>query len=397
MHWIKVTGWTLVFATGCGDDFVPGGEGTGSGSGDPTDATTTEAADDTATADDPTPTPACELDDSWLALPAMSVPRSTTQAIRLDDGTVLVPGGVVLTGSGLTTTSVAAADRFDPATNTWAALPDVPTPRSGHGLLPLADGDVLVVGGWSEDIEVPVAEVERFDLETSTWQPAAPLPETLNGVLAAANGDLRVVLGRGSDGSAGYAWVEQAWQPISVPANVLFSMDLLPFGAGFVLAGTGVDRAMLYDPASDEWLPTPDDVAPYTGWLTDMSDYVQGAALLGPAELFVLATTGGSQPDIEQQGVAARLSVGATSWQGGAPGPFLGDTNSADALGFSPGWVLIAEVDRGEVYDAATETWCLTAEAPSPALGAAVVLEDGSVLFAGGPSEGEVPLRWTAW
>lgn len=386
----------VAVAPGCNDRGALDGDGSGTGGseGGPSSST---GADETADGSGGS-APGCQLDDSWLELPPMSVPRSTTRAIRLEDGTVLVPGGGVLLDPGsLEPTTVAAVDRFDPVTNTWAALPDLPSPRAGHGLLGLADGDVLVVGGWSEDPSVFVTEVERFDLQTSTWQPAPPLPEPLEGILAVSNGDLRIVLGRLDGEPRAHAWVDEAWQPIATPSSVSVTMDALPFGAGLVLAGTGLPRAVVYDPAGDQWLPTPDEVVSHPEWLTGLSDYVQAAALLGPDELFVLATTGGANPDIEQQGVAARLIFGATSWQGGAPGPFLGDVGTADALAFAPGWVLVTGLERGDVYDASADAWCATAEAPSPVVGASVVLEDGSVLFTGSPLADDNPLRWTPW
>ncbi|MEX1368783.1 MAG: kelch repeat-containing protein [Nannocystaceae bacterium] len=327
----------------------------------------------------------------------MSHRRRRADNIAGTDGTVLVPGGVLVGPGGLTdTVPVAAVDRFDPATNTWSTLPDMASPRAGHGMLPLADGDVLVVGGWAEDVDQPLVAVDRFDLETSTWQPATPLPEPLSHVLTVVNGELRVVLGRAEQPRA-YAWIDEAWLPIAAPANQSISNEALPFGSGFVLAGPGLERAVIYDPEGDQWLPTPDAVDEHPAWLSGMTDYVQAAALLGPHQLFVLATTAGANPDIEQQGVAASLSRGATSWQGGAPGPLFGDVGTAEALGFAPGWVLVAGLDQGDVYDAASDAWCRTTEAPSPAIGATVVLEDGSVLFTGALDPEDLPLRWTPW
>ena len=71
---------------------------------------------------------------------------------RLPDGRVLVAGGdgayqgASLDGANVT----ASAEAYDPATDTWSPLPPMPEPRAGGAAVVLADGSVLLVGGYTE-------------------------------------------------------------------------------------------------------------------------------------------------------------------------------------------------------------------------------------------------------
>ncbi len=75
---------------------------------------------------------------------------------RLPDGRILVAGGAsalpeyTLSGVGTTTP---AADIYDPANDTWTPGPPMPEPRAGAATTVLADGSVLLAGGYSENAD----------------------------------------------------------------------------------------------------------------------------------------------------------------------------------------------------------------------------------------------------
>ena len=75
-------------------------------------------------------------------------------AATLADGRVLVAGGERDTCGvdycGETYVALEAASLYDPATDTWTALPPMPEPRAGGVAVTLADGSVLIVGGYNE-------------------------------------------------------------------------------------------------------------------------------------------------------------------------------------------------------------------------------------------------------
>lgn len=79
------------------------------------------------------------------------IPTITTLA----DGRVLVAGGVT-TGNTRTT----SAEIYNPDTNTWTVGTPMAAGRSAAQAVLLADGSVLMIGGFSGSGEV--ATVERF-------------------------------------------------------------------------------------------------------------------------------------------------------------------------------------------------------------------------------------------
>ncbi|MGE3172557.1 MAG: kelch repeat-containing protein [Planctomycetota bacterium] len=82
---------------------------------------------------------------STTPLPSLLLPRASHRAVRLQDGRILITGGV--TNGGLVT---ATCETFDPATNTFSLAGLMTTPRAGHAVTLLNDGRVLITGGVSD-------------------------------------------------------------------------------------------------------------------------------------------------------------------------------------------------------------------------------------------------------
>jgi N-acetylneuraminic acid mutarotase len=99
--------------------------------------------------------------------------------VLLSDGTVLAIGGGVPQLGGeavIDPHSVAAVERFDPATQQWTPAASLPFPRSQHHAVVLDDGQVLVVGGNDQAIgDAGYPSVVRYDPVSDTWTPAAPM------------------------------------------------------------------------------------------------------------------------------------------------------------------------------------------------------------------------------
>jgi hypothetical protein len=83
-------------------------------------------------------------------------PLTGAMVERLPDGRILVAGGASaipeFSASGVGT-STAAADIYDPASDTWTPGPPMPEPRAGAATTVLADGSVLLAGGYSDDAD----------------------------------------------------------------------------------------------------------------------------------------------------------------------------------------------------------------------------------------------------
>ncbi len=76
----------------------------------------------------------------------MPTPRWGHSAVLLDDGSVLVAGGSASRpGGGVT--ALRSAERYTPADGKWHEAPAMTDARTGHTAVALDDGMVLVVGG----------------------------------------------------------------------------------------------------------------------------------------------------------------------------------------------------------------------------------------------------------
>ncbi|MYD97087.1 MAG: hypothetical protein F4X98_06840 [Gammaproteobacteria bacterium] len=108
--------------------------------------------------------------DTWTYTSPMVVGRNLPALTPLPDGRLLVSGGQALEGEPgangfLPDDLLASTEIFDPRTGAWSPGPDVQEPRMGHSATVLQDGSVLLVGGIgisptsNEIIPVPFAEV----------------------------------------------------------------------------------------------------------------------------------------------------------------------------------------------------------------------------------------------
>lgn len=116
--------------------------------------------------------------------------RVLFRATLLADGRVLVSGGFNLTGA------LAASEVFDPASGRWSAVAPMAQARMKHVTLALADGRVLVAGGDRGD-GWPIADAELFDPASGTWSRAGALHAPRESAAAALLADGTVLVAGG--------------------------------------------------------------------------------------------------------------------------------------------------------------------------------------------------------
>jgi hypothetical protein len=129
----------------------------------------------------------------WTVLQPMATARVSPTLTGLADGRVLVaggygPGGVLL----------ASAEIFDMLTGTWSPTQGMTTARALHSASLLPGGKVLVAGGGIDPIALDSAEL--FDPIAGTWTPTGRMQAPRNGHTATVIAGMVLVAG-GSDGN----------------------------------------------------------------------------------------------------------------------------------------------------------------------------------------------------
>ncbi len=227
-------------------------------------------------AEDNVPLAIAELYDpvagTWAALPAMHVPRLQHTATLLDDGRVLVTGGGT---SKNDRASTASAEIYDPKTRAWTRTGSMAVPRSYHTATRLEDGRVLVTGGSSTSVGAGTvrASAEIFDPGTGRWTTAAPMAAHRYVHEAVSLADGRVLVAGGWSSatvrSKSLASAEifdprtKAWATVGAMSTgrAQFRMAALPDGRVVAVGGLGPSNdplagTDLFDPAAGSWSPT---------------------------------------------------------------------------------------------------------------------------------------------
>lgn len=119
-------------------------------------------------------------------------PRGYHTATLLANGKVLVAGG---TKGSTASDTLATAEIYDPATNTWSSVGNMAVARQNHTASLLPSGKVLVIGG--DDATNTLASAEIFDPVTNSWSLADMLATSRTGHTATVlgNGDVLVTGG----------------------------------------------------------------------------------------------------------------------------------------------------------------------------------------------------------
>jgi N-acetylneuraminic acid mutarotase len=249
------------------------------------------------------------------------------------------------------------AQMYDPATDTWSTIADMPTARI-DATASVVNGKCYVIGGSREEEhqDVALATVEEYDPATDSWRARAPLSE------------VRSVAG--SAAVDGKIYVFGGLQVLDIDAPVLATVEI-------------------YDPATDSWatrvnMPTPRaalGVAAVNGFIYTVGGLNYALGLLG-------------------SDIVERYDPAQDSWSTSTsmPTPRLGlALSEADGALYATGGVGFDSAGNSEVplrtleiYDPGSDSWSSGADMSQSRFlhGSATV--DGHVyVFGGLTSEGE--------
>jgi non-specific serine/threonine protein kinase len=109
--------------------------------------------------------------DRWMTLPALPTPRGGLAGAATCSGLVVAAGGETV-GAGRSAT-FPEVEAFDPAAATWRALPPLPTPRHGLGVVTVGTTLYAIGGGPRPGLTVSAA-TEALDLAPLGRCPSKP-------------------------------------------------------------------------------------------------------------------------------------------------------------------------------------------------------------------------------
>ncbi|HEV8544407.1 MAG TPA: kelch repeat-containing protein [Verrucomicrobiae bacterium] len=207
---------------------------------------------------------------TFVATGSMQVPRDASA------GGILLPNGKVFAAGPVAKTNQPPAELYDPASGSWRATTFYPVP-DGHTTTLLANGKVLISGGlvFQPGFTTEIASAAVYDSDTETWSPAADMVTARYSAMATLLADGRVMVAGGYYyffGSVALADAE-IYDPATGNWTATARMNTeranasifrLPNGEVLVLGGRGflpgdytggppLDTAEIYDPQADKW------------------------------------------------------------------------------------------------------------------------------------------------
>ena len=202
--------------------------------------------------------------DTWTTKARMLASRAFSPAVRMQNGRILVMGG-----SG-ETENLNSAEIYDPETDTWIQARRMIDNRGLHDAILLDDGKVLVTGGTGvRGGALNTAEV--YDPEKEDWAEVASLQFHRGSHSSVRLHDGRILIAGGGDGAG--VPVEQAeiydpetgeWSSGGNMTSGRFALSLTLLNDGRVLAygGEEFSSAEIYDPETNTWEELPEPGAP---------------------------------------------------------------------------------------------------------------------------------------
>ena len=197
---------------------------------------------------------------------SMTINRDSNTATLLANGKVLVAGGNCGTNGQNRKGSLSETDLYDPATGLWSATARLITARDEHTATLLANGKVLVAGGFNNGYVLSILSYpELYDPATGLWSTTGSMKAARASHTATllANGKVLVLGGRNSNNIAIssaelYDPATGLWSTTGSLTNARYDHTATLLSNGKVLVAGGYNNgyltsAELYDPTSGQW------------------------------------------------------------------------------------------------------------------------------------------------
>jgi N-acetylneuraminic acid mutarotase len=225
---------------------------------------------------------------SWSAAESMHKVRLDQAAVLLDDGRVLVAGGVDASGTALNTAEV-----YDPTTGHWTLTGTMSAARAGFTLTVLPDGRVVAAGGYATSPSQALTSADLFDPTTGGWTATGSLITGRRYQAATPLADGRVLVIGGHGAAGDYLASCEIYTPpparVTYPATTFHPLDptrILDTRVGNGLTGRFSNRVpRRFQVAGRGGVPAMADPHPpvaVTGTLTTTASTAAGYLAIGP-------------------------------------------------------------------------------------------------------------------
>ena len=326
---------------------------------------------------------------------SMIQPQGGATATRLQDGRVLIAGGVVYSDNAgkLVSTRLATAQLYDPGTGRFTATGSMSQNRLGQTATLLDDGDVLIAGG-GDLYNAGDATAELYDPATGTFRPTGSMHTERPLGQATRLADGRVLMtgvfsqiqgpGEIYDPSTGTFSLLGAQFPLRLYPTTTLLRDGRVLVAGEA-QDSNVPSAQIFDPATGTITATGAFITERSGHtatlLPDGRVLVAGGTWAAHVGYAAPEPMGGALAAAPLNGGAARVELAFADF-GAAGTPTAGDG--------IPGATGPSEIlSSAELYDPTTGKFSKTGSMTTArALQTATLLLDGRVLITGGDTTG---------
>jgi len=201
----------------------------------------------------------------WTATGLMTTARGSHTATLLPNGEVLVAGGVSNGSSPWSNSCATTAELYNPSTGQWTTTGSMTKTRASHTATLLNDGSVLVAGGLCNGGGAYADNsAELYDPSTGTWKATGSMNVARVSTAATLLPNGQVLIAGGNSTSSGGTSAElydhghwtltgsmNVYRP-NLTAMLLTNGDVLVFG-GTQLASSASE---FYNPATGTWTRT---------------------------------------------------------------------------------------------------------------------------------------------